>query len=155
MRYSIIGRFTGDSFFFIRFMRSICVNWHSLSSISQRLREIASISGQSGSPYALIWADIIALGDIDNDGTDDILMRSMVGQIVQFFRQPNELTVAPEFPPDDPVPDRFNFPWSVYTLTEFTGQEPEAIAIGDLTGPGGARIPSRATRMPDRADTSC
>ncbi len=82
------------------------------------------------------WADIIALGDIDNDGTDDILMRSMVGQIVQFFRQPNELTVAPEFPSDDPVPDRFNFPWNVYTLTEFTGQEPEAIAIGDITGDG-------------------
>ncbi len=81
-------------------------------------------------------ADIITLGDIDNDLSDDILVRSTNGQIIQWFRQPNTLVVAPEFPPNDPVPDRFNFPWQVFTLTEFSGQEPEAIAIGDVTGDG-------------------
>jgi hypothetical protein len=44
--------------------------------------------------------------------------------------------VQPEFPPNDPVPSRFNFPWPVYTLTEFSEQEPEAIGVGDVTGDG-------------------
>jgi hypothetical protein len=81
-------------------------------------------------------ADIIALGDVDNDGSEDVIVRSTVGQIVQWFRRPNALVVPPEFPPNDPVPDRFNFPWPVFTLTEFSGQEPEAIALGDVTGDG-------------------
>jgi len=81
-------------------------------------------------------ADVIAIGDIDNDGSEDLLVRSINGQIVQWFRQPNNLVVPPEFPPNDPVPDRFNFPWPVFTLTEFASQEPEAIALGDITGDG-------------------
>ena len=81
-------------------------------------------------------ADVMALGDIDGDGDDDVVVRSANGQVVQWFRRPNALTVAPEFPPNDPVPTRFNFPWPVFTLTEFNGQEPEAIALGDLTGDG-------------------
>jgi hypothetical protein len=81
-------------------------------------------------------SDVIAIGDIDDDGSDDILVRSTIGQVVQFFRQPNALSIAPEFPPADPIPERANFPWNVYTLTEFTDQEPEAIGIGDLTGDG-------------------
>ena len=79
-------------------------------------------------------ADILAIGDMDLDGFDDIIVRSTDGQIVQWFRRPNPLVVEPEFPPNDPMPDRFNFPWPVFTLTEFTSQEPVAIAIGDLTG---------------------
>ena len=85
-------------------------------------------------------ADVMAVGDIDVDGSDDILIRSTNGQIVQWFRQPNPLVVAPEFPPNDPVPDRFNFPWPVFTLTELDSQEPEAIAIGDVTGDGKPEI---------------
>ncbi len=81
-------------------------------------------------------ADVIKIGDIDGDGFDDVLVRSLTGQIVQWFRRPNPLVVQPEFPPNDPTPDRFNFPWPVYTLTEFNQQEPEAIGIGDLTGNG-------------------
>jgi len=81
-------------------------------------------------------ADIIAVGDLDGDNFDDVLVRSTNGQVVQWFRRPNSLTVQPEFPPNDPVPDRFNFPWPVFTLTEFENQEPEAIAIGDITGDG-------------------
>ncbi len=97
--------------------------------------------------FALAWeqrpigsldtgADIMDLVDIDNDGFKDVLVRSTVGQIIQWFRQPNLLVLPPEFPPDDTVPDRFDFPWPVYTLTEFNGLEPEAIAFGDLTGDG-------------------
>lgn len=81
-------------------------------------------------------ADIIQLGDIDGDGFTDVVVRSTAGKIVQWFRHPNPLTVQPEFPPNDEVPSRFNFPWPVYTLTEFTDQEPEAIAVGDITGDG-------------------
>lgn len=81
-------------------------------------------------------ADVIAIGDIDNDGSEDLLVRSINGQIVQWFRQPNNLVIPPEFPPNDPVPDRFNFPWPVFTLTEFSSQEPEGIALGDVTGDG-------------------
>ena len=50
--------------------------------------------------------------------------------------KPNTLTIEPEFPPSDPIPDRFNFPWPVFTLTEFAGQTPQAIAIGDVTNDG-------------------
>jgi len=81
-------------------------------------------------------ADVLTTGDIDADGFDDIVVRSTAGQIVQWFRRPNALAVEPEFPPSDPVPDRFNFPWPVFTLTELDQQEPEAIAVGDLTGNG-------------------
>jgi hypothetical protein len=81
-------------------------------------------------------ADMMALGDLDGDGFGDIVVRSTIGQVIQWFRQPNPLTIQPEFPPNDPVPDRFNFPWPVFTLTEFNEQEPEAIAVGELTGDG-------------------
>ncbi|MCO6438953.1 MAG: VCBS repeat-containing protein [Phycisphaerae bacterium] len=81
-------------------------------------------------------ADVMAIGDVDGDGSDDVLIRSTDGQIVQWFRRPNALQVQPEFPPNDPVPDRFNFPWQVYTLSEFDMQEPEGIALGDITNDG-------------------
>ena len=81
-------------------------------------------------------ANVMAFGDIDGDTFSDLLVRSTPGQIVQWFRRPSELVIEPEFPPSDPVPDRTNFPWPVFTLTEFSGQEPEAIALGDLTGDG-------------------
>ena len=81
-------------------------------------------------------ADVFAVGDVDNDGSDDILVRSTIGQVVQWFRRPNTLVVAPEFPPNDPLPDRLNFPWQVFTMTEFNEQEPEALSIGDITGDG-------------------
>ncbi len=85
-------------------------------------------------------ADILQLGDLDGDGLDDVLIRSTAGQIIQWFRRPNALTVAPEFPPNDTVPDRFNFPWPVFTLTELNQQEPESIAIGDVTGDGQVEV---------------
>ena len=81
-------------------------------------------------------ADTLALGDIDNDGFTDVVVRSTAGQLVQWFRRPNAQTIQPEFPPFDPTPDRFNFPWNVFTLTEFDEQAPEGMAVGDFTGDG-------------------
>jgi hypothetical protein len=81
-------------------------------------------------------ANVLAIGDVDSDTYKDVVVRSTVGQIVQWFRRPSTLTLPPEFPPSDPVPDRTDFPWPVFTLTEFNDQEPEAIALGDVTGDG-------------------
>ncbi len=81
-------------------------------------------------------ADVLAIGDVDNDGFDDILVRSTVGSVVQWFRRPNAQVIDPEFPPSDTLPTRLNFPWPVFTLTEFGGQAPGAIALGDVTGDG-------------------
>ncbi|MEK6797899.1 MAG: VCBS repeat-containing protein [Planctomycetota bacterium] len=81
-------------------------------------------------------ASVLAIGDVDNDGFDDVLVRSTPGKLVQWFRKPNPLVVEPEFPPNDTTPERFNFPWPVFTVTEFLDQEPEAIALGDVTGDG-------------------
>lgn len=85
-------------------------------------------------------ADIMDTGDIDNDGFDDIVVRSTNGQIMQWFRRPNALAIPPEFPPPDTVPSRFSFPWPVFTMTEIEDQEPEAIAVGDVTGDGRVEV---------------
>ncbi|MEK6677727.1 MAG: VCBS repeat-containing protein [Planctomycetota bacterium] len=85
-------------------------------------------------------ADVMALGDIDGDGFDDIVVRSAISQIVQWYRHPNPLTIQPEFPPNDPVPDRFDFPWPVFTLAQLSGHEPEAIAVGDVTNDGRVEV---------------
>lgn len=81
-------------------------------------------------------ADILSIADVDSDGFMDVVVRSTNGKIIQWFRRPNSLTLSPEFPPSDPLPERTDFPWTVYTLTEFSDQEPEAIALGDVTGDG-------------------
>ncbi len=81
-------------------------------------------------------SDVLALGDMDGDGFDDVIVRSTDGQLVQWFRRPNQLSIEPEFPPNDAVPSRFNFPWPVFTVTEFAEQEAEGIAVGDITGDG-------------------
>jgi len=81
-------------------------------------------------------ADVITLGDVDLDGFDDVLVRSANGRLVQWFRHPGAADLEPIFPPPDVVPDRFNFPWQVYTLAEYESRAPTGIAIGDLTGDG-------------------
>ena len=68
-------------------------------------------------------ADSLAVGDLDGDGIDDVLVRSSSGQVVQWFK-------GPAFPPFDFI----RSPWRVFTLAEFLDRKPQAIAIGDLTG---------------------
>lgn len=70
-------------------------------------------------------ADTIALGDIDGDGITDVMVRSSVGQLVQWFQGP-----------DVPSKTFIRNPWRVFTLAQFTEREPQAMAIGDLTGDG-------------------
>lgn len=83
-------------------------------------------------------ANVIVIGDIDMDGFDDVLVRSTSGGVVQWFRHPGAADLEPIFPPPDAVPDRFNFPWQVYTISEYPHEQgtPAGIAIGDLTGDG-------------------
>lgn len=80
-------------------------------------------------------ADNLTIGDVDGDGFDDVVVRSTFG-VVQWFRRPTAVPIEPEFPPNDPVPNRFNFPWQVFTMTEFPSDSPEAVAVGDVTGDG-------------------
>ncbi len=133
-------------------MAGVCVGGNSSGSNCQSAGDCAGTPNGVCTPdgwrfFALGWetrpigtvdtgADIMTLGDVDLDGSVDVVVRSSIGQVVQWFRQPNALVVAPEFPPNDPTPDRFNFPWQVFTLTEFDGQEPMAISLGDVTGNG-------------------
>ncbi|MCH7813679.1 MAG: VCBS repeat-containing protein [Planctomycetes bacterium] len=106
-----------------------------------------SPSGPQASHLAANWeyrpighvdteAEVLAIGDIDLDGFDDIMVRSSEGRVVQWFRHPGAADLEPIFPPSDPLPDRFNFPWQVYTMAEFDFRHPYGIAIGDLTGDG-------------------
>ncbi len=89
-------------------------------------------------------ADVLAIGDIDFDGHDDVMVRGVVTEsslssgssgIVQWFRSPNTPQREPINPPD-PVPGRFDFPWQVYTMAEFADRVPEGIGLGDITGDG-------------------
>jgi hypothetical protein len=82
------------------------------------------------------YADVIEVGDVDMDGYDDVLVRSGPGFVVQWFRHPGAADGEPVFPPPDAVPDRFNFPWQVYTVAEYPIGQPTGIAIGDLTADG-------------------
>jgi len=74
-------------------------------------------------------ANSIEIGDIDNDGIDDVIARSSQGQVVQWFK-------APSLPPFDFI----RSPWRVYTLAEFRDRQPQAVAVGDITGDGRVEV---------------
>ncbi len=81
-------------------------------------------------------ANVIALGDVDGDGFEDVLARSTAGLLVEWFRHPGAGDREPIFPPPDVVPDRFNFPWQVYAMDEYEIGKPAGLAIGDLNNDG-------------------
>ncbi len=70
-------------------------------------------------------ADTLTLGDVDQDGITDVVVRSTQGRIVQWFK-------GPAFPSFDFI----RTPWQVYTLAEFLDRDPGAVALGDLDGDG-------------------
>ncbi|HRX84572.1 MAG TPA: FG-GAP-like repeat-containing protein [Phycisphaerae bacterium] len=111
------------------------------------LRNPANESGAAAVTNAANWevrpigqvdtdANVLAIGDIDGDGFDDVLVRTNIGQAVQWFRHPGAEDGEPIFPPTDVLPTRFNFPWQVYTLSEYEIGRPAGMAIGDLTNDG-------------------
>ncbi len=115
----------------------------------------ASPSGPSAAHLAANWerrpvgqvdteADVIAIGDVDLDGFDDVVVRSAVGRVVQWFRHPGAADLEPIFPPPDAVPDRFDFPWQVYTVGEYDFRIPAGVAVGDVTGDGFNEVISAA-----------
>ena len=70
-------------------------------------------------------ANILEVGDVDNDGYDDVLVRSTTGKIIQWFKRPAS-----------PSQTFIRNPWQVFTVAEFATREPGAMALGDLTGDG-------------------
>lgn len=81
-------------------------------------------------------ANAIVLGDMDGDGFEDVIVRTNPGQAVQWFRHPGAGDGEPVFPTTTVLPERFNFPWQVYTLAEYEIGRPAGMAVGDLTTDG-------------------
>ena len=91
------------------------------------------------------FADVITTGDVDGDGFEDVLVRSSIGAVVQWFKRPTDDGTQPIYPPNNPpVPDRIppsnqafcSYPWPTFTIKEFEARVPEGIALGDVTGDG-------------------
>ena len=93
------------------------------------LRPIGQVDGNVGA---------ITLGDMDGDGFDDLLARSIGTNVAVWFRRPTtDTNVEPIFPPNlAPDPVRVNFPWQVYALDDYDRFRANGIAIGDLTTNG-------------------
>ncbi len=87
-------------------------------------------------------ADIIRLGDIDQDGIVDVVVRSTGGRVIQWLKGPE----CPTTPTAPDLTDPFrNIPWQIYTLAEFTERSPEALALGDLNSDGQLEVIASAS----------
>ena len=73
-----------------------------------------------------VGTDIIEPGDLDQDGIMDVVVRSTAGQVILWYR-------GPENPTTSPVR---NVPWQAYTIAEFKQRVPETISLGDIDGDG-------------------
>ncbi|HEY3246479.1 MAG TPA: VCBS repeat-containing protein [Phycisphaerae bacterium] len=71
-------------------------------------------------------ADVLAVGDIDQDGIVDVAIRSTTGLLIQWLK-------GAQFPTTEPVR---SIPWHVFTLAEFRDRAPEALALGDVSDDG-------------------
>ncbi|MBU0718839.1 MAG: VCBS repeat-containing protein [Planctomycetes bacterium] len=71
-------------------------------------------------------ADVVELVDIDRDGILDVVARSTLGRVIQWFKGPQGPTTSPVRA----------IPWQVYTLAEFIDRTPQAFAIRDLNSDG-------------------
>ncbi len=83
-------------------------------------------------------ADVMTLGDVDLDGFNDVVVRSNLGQVVQWFRRPGpgDLLNNDELPGQNPADVRTNVPWSVYVLIEVPDRVPLGIELGDINFDG-------------------
>ena len=72
-------------------------------------------------------AEIIRLADIDQDARLDIVVRSSAGGLIQWLKGPGENSTSVSVG---------NIPWQVYTIAEFRGRAPSAIALGDINFDG-------------------
>lgn len=75
--------------------------------------------------HVFTQAQALDIGDIDGDGSVDVMVRSREGRIVQWFKKP-----------ESPSQTFLRSPWQVFTVAEFSTRQPGGIALGDLTGDG-------------------
>ncbi len=120
----------GDLDVFVTRVDAVSLNVHWLenprpvqtaASSFWRRRAVGQIDGGS---------DIMIVGDVDQDGFEDVVVRSNGGRIIQWFRHPSptdELNVTNV---------RAGIPWSVYTLFELVERTPVGIALGDINFDG-------------------
>lgn len=68
-------------------------------------------------------ADIVRIADVDADGISDVIVRSSLGNVIQWLK-------GPAGPTSQPLR---SIPWQVYTMAEFRQRQPQAMAVGDVT----------------------
>lgn len=83
-------------------------------------------------------ADVMTLGDVDRDGFNDVVVRSNMGQVVEWFRRPAPADQLnnDELPGQNPADVRTNVPWSVFVLIEVPDRVPLGIELGDINFDG-------------------
>lgn len=81
-------------------------------------------------------ADVIEVGDVDDDGLIDVVVRSSGGRVVQWFKGPGIQATT------DPLRA---IPWRIYTIAEYSERTPEGLALGDVNNDGSLEVIAAAT----------